>query len=696
MERKRTVILPFVLGLVVVRGLSAQWVQASGPGGITYSETTYGNGLVVGTYGHGVFLSADSGRTWTNRFAGLSNLYVLSVCDNKGTIFAGTDGLQGTGPGGIFRSTDNGQSWTLGGPTNTRIDALGSEPSKPGEIFAGTYAGVFKSTDDGTNWAQDDSGLTPFAPILSFGFQGTNVIAAAENGVYRSTDDGVSWAPIGLAGSVVWCVAIDSSSPEGIFVGTDGHGVSRSTDNGATWTTFNSGLTDSTVYSLATNGSDIYAGTMSGVFKSTNEGASWVPLNVSRGNVYCFSFLGKEVFAATQYGVFSSSDAGMTWGPVLASLPDPNVRTLAINGSELLTGTNSGLFASTSDGVNWTSMNISGSKVYSLAIDDTVLFAATDGGLMSSDDRGQNWNVAELPSPPSTVVDVVVDVPYVIAAVRGTSTSAGGVYLSSDNGRSWSLVNSSLGGAILCTAAKGSYIYAGTDNGVYCSTDYGKSWNSTGSGPTNVLSICLEGSKVFAASNSVGIFVSTDNGDTWVLSNNGLTNPYVVPLAVKGADVFAGTSGGEVFLTVDSGVSWSSVSDGLGQSGIYSLAFTDSVLFAGSYGSGVWKRPLREMITAIDAKDNAYTIPAHFALAQNYPNPFNPTTVITYDIHKLSHVSLIVYDILGRQIETLVNSDKSPGHYQVTFGGSRLPSGVYFYRLEAGNYMAIRKLMLLK
>ncbi len=98
--------------------------------------------------------------------------------------------------------------------------------------------------------------------------------------------------------------------------------------------------------------------------------------------------------------------------------------------------------------------------------------------------------------------------------------------------------------------------------------------------------------------------------------------------------------------------------------------------------------------TGVEATEAS--IPSYFQLLQNYPNPFNPTTAITYDIAKPSHVTLTVYDILGRQVVTLVNAAKSPGHYQVTFDGARLPSGVYFYRLQAGNYSATKKLMLVK
>jgi hypothetical protein len=85
-----------------------------------------------------------------------------------------------------------------------------------------------------------------------------------------------------------------------------------------------------------------------------------------------------------------------------------------------------------------------------------------------------------------------------------------------------------------------------------------------------------------------------------------------------------------------------------------------------------------------------------FKLYQNYPNPFNPSTRISYQLPASAFMIVKVFDVLGKEIKTLVNEHQNAGNHSVVFNASELPSGVYFYRLQAGNYSAIRKILLLK
>ncbi len=103
-----------------------------------------------------------------------------------------------------------------------------------------------------------------------------------------------------------------------------------------------------------------------------------------------------------------------------------------------------------------------------------------------------------------------------------------------------------------------------------------------------------------------------------------------------------------------------------------------------------------EISASINGVDVSDGLPTEFALSQNYPNPFNPSTKISYSVPKTVHVTLKVYDVLGREVVTLVNGIVMQGTYEATFDGSRFASGVYLYRLQAGPYVQTRRFMLQK
>ncbi len=100
------------------------------------------------------------------------------------------------------------------------------------------------------------------------------------------------------------------------------------------------------------------------------------------------------------------------------------------------------------------------------------------------------------------------------------------------------------------------------------------------------------------------------------------------------------------------------------------------------------------LLTATDVEETSIT--TKYALNQNYPNPFNPSTVINYQLPEAGQVSLKVYDVLGNEISTLVNEFKQAGVYNAPFSSSQLSSGIYFYRLQAGNFVSVRRMMLIK
>jgi Secretion system C-terminal sorting domain/Peptidase family C25 len=110
-------------------------------------------------------------------------------------------------------------------------------------------------------------------------------------------------------------------------------------------------------------------------------------------------------------------------------------------------------------------------------------------------------------------------------------------------------------------------------------------------------------------------------------------------------------------------------------------------------GDPALKLPKNTITEIVKEQNNSI---ASYSLRQNYPNPFNPTTTINYSVAKESFISIKIYDLLGREITTLVNNMKNAGNYEIEFDGSHLSSGIYFYRMQAGNFSDTKKLILMK
>jgi hypothetical protein len=101
-------------------------------------------------------------------------------------------------------------------------------------------------------------------------------------------------------------------------------------------------------------------------------------------------------------------------------------------------------------------------------------------------------------------------------------------------------------------------------------------------------------------------------------------------------------------------------------------------------------------VVVTSVAENRVTLPAHFELDQNYPNPFNPSTTIRYSVPTAGRVVMKIYNVLGQEVAALVNTQQSAGTYNVVFDASRLASGMYFYRISSGNFVQVKKMLLLK
>lgn len=150
-----------------------------------------------------------------------------------------------------------------------------------------------------------------------------------------------------------------------------------------------------------------------------------------------------------------------------------------------------------------------------------------------------------------------------------------------------------------------------------------------------------------------------------------------------------------MYVSSNSGQSWWVLGEGLPVLPIGDIEIhpTTRELVAGTYGRSMYKIDLNLIPSNIESSK---PIVSCFNLEQNYPNPFNPSTNIKYTIEQTTNVVLKVFDILGNQITTLVNEEKSAGTYEVKFNAVGLSSGIYFYKLKSGNFSQTKKMLLLR
>jgi hypothetical protein len=226
--------------------------------------------------------------------------------------------------------------------------------------------------------------------------------------------------------------------------------------------------------------------------------------------------------------------------------------------------------------------------------------------------------------------------------------------------------------------------------GLYFTTNEGASWDSV-QNINSVNEIKENSNYMFASCSGVpGIIRSSNNGMNW---NTVPINQGTSTLEVYGNYLFAGTYYDGVYMSSDNGESWRIKNEGFIGHNVRAFMIADGYLFAGEIDYGIQRRLLTD-ITSVNTISTK--IPSSYSLEQNYPNPFNNTSNLKFEIANLEDIKIVVYDIMGREVQTLVNEELQPGSYEVTFDGSGLNSGVYFYQMTAGNYKETKKMLLLK
>ncbi|MBL0106953.1 MAG: T9SS type A sorting domain-containing protein [Ignavibacteria bacterium] len=191
------------------------------------------------------------------------------------------------------------------------------------------------------------------------------------------------------------------------------------------------------------------------------------------------------------------------------------------------------------------------------------------------------------------------------------------------------------------------------------------------------------------------ILRTTNSGDNWISEFPG--TGYIIN-SIYFTDKRNGWAAGEnriIQSTTNGGINWinqTATQPGINYNSVY---FTDSLTGWAVGDSGtILKTTTGGVLT--NFTNTSSEIPDKYFLSQNYPNPFNPVTNLEFGISELEFVSLKIFDVLGNEVSTLVNENKPAGRYEVTFNGADFPSGVYFVRMESGDFMDVKRMVLIK
>jgi len=383
-----------------------------------------------------------------------------------------------------------------------------------------------------------------------------------------------------------------------------------------------------------------------------------VQMSNGTGNVtyiYDFASSGIYLFTLTESnGVFRSSDNGANWVAVNNGLPLVNNRSIIAKGTSIfVSSTTGGVYRSTNNGDNWTAV-ISGLtklNVLYFCVSGTNIFAGTGGprgSIFRSTNDGTSWNEVFILPTDGTVSHFTTKGTNLFAAASFFLSSK--IYISSNNGLNWSAAPGSL---TLISSIIGNEpnLFIGTYQGVSISTNSGTNWSSCGLQQFDIYDFAVSGSRLFAGTDTGGVYLSTNNGTNWITKNQGF----------------------------------------IGIPGVVKLFIYNNYIFAG--GLYVWRRSLSEII---GIQSISTETPSKYSLSQNYPNPFNPITKIKFALQKSSNVNITVYDMIGKEIEVLVNEQLREGTYQTEWNGNSFSSGVYFYKISAGDFTETRKMLLVK
>ncbi len=619
-----------------------------------------------------VFKTENAGDSWTQVGDTVNFVWDLESIDayNEYTVFIGAD------DGYFMKTVNSGTSWDTVYVADEDIDC--------GVVFTSLTNGVIAPDGNvGKVWHTDDGGDTWTDVELSWpagliskrlydvsGAPGTNtvVLTGYHNVIWLSTDGGATFSVTGdYSYGYERNTGIQAFSADSILAFTSDSQILTTIDGGTRWDTLSPGTGQSYqahAYTSLDNGL-LFA--RYGQEYSTTDGAAYVPLN----DWPALSF----------------------WG--LAFPSDDKVMLGAWGGGELSLSTDDGASFSYPD--NYASETVE--NIYQLHFldENTGLLGGGSGMLKKTTDGGATW--VDIDNPMVQQTNKHINMMHV--ASDGTiyaGGSSGIIMRSTDDGDTWeevdneasntvysmTVLSNGLGFACMNRSTFAISKTTALDSFKVVDPDFGYA----------VFRSVKERNGVVIVGGSDAVFRTTvDDLDTLyeVFTEPDGSDFYAVEF-VNDTTIYAVGSKGIVYRSLDTGDTWEKMSTAAEdyESTLSALAYNGDKLYAVGQNGIVMSYDIDEGEVAVDA------VPDEFALSQNYPNPFNPETTVKFAIPNDEMVSLNVYNITGRKVAELIKGQMKAGYYNVNFDAGMLPSGIYIYRLKAGDNTAVRKMTLMK
>lgn len=598
--------------------------------------------ILVGTNHQGrIYLSTDNGQTWENNNSGYNTGECWAFGESiDGVLFAGS------GEGEVYRSTDNGDSWEF----SDNLGALAFATDSNNTIYCGTFLGLYKSTDKGVTWMPNDFLINVELSSILIDtnnniYCGTGYYSGS-SGVHHSTDGGGNWTYLGLAGEAVLSLTLDSEG--NLYAGTKYNGLFKTTDMGQRWDQYQKGIEGIEVFRLKINQQNkIFVGSENeGIFRSTDEGKSFKQVGLPISHIQNIDFSPDKnlIFASTPTGVQRYNRTTGIWEN--NGLRQIEAVSVSPSGDLYAATYTDGVYRSTDNGESWVKMNTVINYRYNfLAATDSFLIDAVFPKFRKSTDRGNSWDTTYIDSDSWSSILFNDNVVY----IHGYTNFESKIFYTNDLGQTFieiTIPTYVYGKSGLSINSFDDLFF--TSFGIYRSSYPYTNWIKIFT--ENSICIYTDSNDIVYSAVEDGILRSTNNGENWdYIFNENMPRTFGQDLKIENGNLYIATN----------------------SYGLYEL----------------------QIPTGVEEENE---IVKDYRLYQNYPNPFNSVTKIKFSLPQPENVKIIVYDILGEEINTLINEHKQSGSYDVDFHSESLPSGIYFYTLSSGNYTSTKKLILLK